>query len=70
MLEDIISSWVAAHDVVVQAETPVGFLSMDINEILRVLVPYLGMGSKWQSHVFIDKIWNMTFGKQLLFSLG
>lgn len=46
MLEDTISSWVAAHVPVVEAETPLGFLSMDINEILRVLVLYLGLGSK------------------------
>lgn len=46
MLEDTVSSWVAAHVVVVETETPVGFLSVDINEILRVLVPYLGLGSK------------------------
>lgn len=46
MLEDTVSSWVATHVLVVEAETPLGFLSMDINEILRMLVPYLGLGSK------------------------
>lgn len=42
MLEDTVSSW--AHVVVVEAETPGVFLSVDIKEILRVLVPYFRVG--------------------------